>query len=256
MQSIFRLLMSRPLVTTLTLCLILAAALPVLASDASFKTVGTETLKEMLDAKIGLTLLDARTKEEYREAHIVNALHVAEREFEKKSPLLPSDHGALLVVYCNGVKCGKSKKVAAKAKAAGFTNVMIYSEGFPVWEEKGLPITAGADYEKRVETAKMSAEELAKVIQENNSAYVVVDVRDEFEYADGHITSAINIAAETFAANSAVLPRHKNIVVYCTTGRRSYAAYRKLMRLAYPHIYETVFAEWKEAGFPIAKSEL
>jgi len=45
----------------------------------------------------------------------------------------------------------------------------------------------------------------------------------------------------------------KQIVVYCNTVGRSYAAYRKLMKLVYPNIYLTLFAEWKDSGMQVGK---
>lgn len=118
------------------------------------KVIDTGQLKAMLDAQREFTLIDARTKEEYDEAHIIGALNVQEKNFESMLPKLPADKNALLVIYCNGVKCGKSKKVAAKAEAAGYMNVVPYNEGFPVWEEKSMPIAAGPDYGKKIETKK------------------------------------------------------------------------------------------------------
>jgi len=255
MKSIIRHLRNRA-VSMFTLCLLLAVSLPVFAADAEFKSVSTEVLKDMIDEKKSLTLIDARTNEEYQQAHIVNAVNIVEKDFEKLAATLPADRGALLVLYCNGIKCGKSKKVAARAKGAGYTNLLIYNEGFPVWEEKGLPIVAGADYAKKIETTKLSPQQLAKLLAEKKDAYVLVDVRDEFEFADGHIAGAINIPAETFAVKSGVLPKEKGIIVYCNSGGRSYAAYRKLMKLAYPNIFQSILADWKEAGLPVVKSQL
>lgn len=247
--------LKRCVLPVLSLALVTAVALPALAAD-DFKTVSTERLKDMLDEKKPLTLVDARTKDEYQEAHIVGAVNITEKEFDKSAVLLPSDKGALLVLYCNGIKCGKSKKVAAKAKEAGYTNLLLYSEGYPVWEEKGLPIVAGPDHAKKVATTKIVPADLAKLLKEKKDAYVLVDVRDEFEFAEGHIDGAINIPAESFAAKSGVLPKEKGIIVYCNSGGRSYAAYRKLMKLAYPNIYQSILAEWKEAGLPLVKSQL
>lgn len=243
-------------ISLITLCLLLTAALPLLAADAEFMPVSTEMLKDMLDEKKELTLIDARTKEEYQEAHIGRAVNITEKDFDKLAGTLPSDKGALLVLYCNGVKCGKSKKVALKAKGAGFSNILIYGEGFPVWEEKGMPVVAGPDYAKKVATSKLSSVELEKMLREKKDSYVLVDVRDEFEFAEGHIAGAINIPAETFASKSGVLPKDKAIIVYCNSGGRSYMAYRKLQKLAYPTIYQAIFSEWKDAGFPVVKSQL
>lgn len=237
----------------LSLALLMAVSLPVFAADADLRTVTTEALKEMLDGKQAFTLIDARTKDEYQEAHIVTAIHITEQDFDKLTSRLPSDKEALLVFYCNGVKCGKSKKVAAKAKNAGYGNILVYSEGFPVWDEMEMPIVAGADYAKKIATRKLSAAELERLMREKKDAYQLVDVRDEFEFVEGHIAGAVSIPVESFSAKSGVLPKEKGIIVYCNTGSRSYMAYRKLIKLAYPNIFQATLADWKEAGFPVVK---
>lgn len=116
-----------------------------------------------------------------------------------------------------------------------------------------MPITAGPDYSKKIETTKLKPEELKQMIDSGTKDFVIVDVRDESEYKEGHIPTAINIPVETFAAKSEVLPKEKKIIVYCNTGGRSYTAYRKLMKLAYPTIFQTIFADWKEAGQQVEK---
>jgi len=238
------------------LTLLLGLSAPLLAAGDEFKTITTEGLKELLDGKKDFILVDARTKEEYQEAHIGQAVNIQEKNFGELAVLLPADKNSLLVFYCNGVKCGKSKKVATKAQSAGYTNILIYLEGFPVWEEKGMPIIAEPDYGKKIETIKLSPADIQKIVSDQKQEYVIVDVRSESEFAEGHIPTAINIPAETFSAKSGVLPKDKKIVVYCNSGGRSYIAYQKLIRLAYPNIYQAIFAEWKEAKFPEEKSEL
>ena len=206
--------------------------------------------------KKSFTLIDARTKEEYQEAHIVGAISIPENKFEDSLSLLPKDRGSQLIFYCNGVKCGKGKKAAKKAATLGYTNILIYGDGFPVWEEKGLKIVPGPDYAKKIETTKMKPSELNKLMQSGDKGFVVVDVRDESEYKEGHIPGAISLPLETFASRSEVLPKERKIIVYCNSGGRSYNAYRKLMKLAYPSIYQTIFDEWKQAGLPVEKYEL
>src|SRR5512135_1819203 len=121
--------------------LLAAAALPsARGAETDFKVITTDQLKAMLDEKKDFMLIDARTREEYQEAHIDNALSIPEKSFEESSSLLPADKNSLMVFYCNGVKCGKSKKAAKKADAMGYKNILIYAEGFPVWEEKGNKI--------------------------------------------------------------------------------------------------------------------
>lgn len=232
---------------------LLLLLLPVAAPAADFTIVSTDDLKAMIDAKRAFVLIDARTKDEYQEAHIVKALNIPEKEFEKLLSILPQDRGTRLVIYCNGVKCGKSRKVAVKTAEAGYTDILIYAEGFPVWEERAYPIVPGPEYGKKIETAKLKPAALREMIDSKADDFVLIDVRDEQEFKEGRIPGAVNIPVETFALRSEVLPKEKKIVVYCNTGGRSYTAYRKLIKLAYPNIYQTTFADWKDAGMQVEK---
>jgi rhodanese-related sulfurtransferase len=223
------------------------------AAERDLLVVSSTELMAMMDGKKDFVLVDTRTPEEFQEAHIKGAISIPEKVFEENLFLLSSDKNVLIVLYCNGVKCGKSKKAAKKAEAAGYRNLAIYTEGFPVWEEKGFAIVAGPEHAKKIETAKLKPAEIKQLLDAKSKDIVIVDVRDESEVREGHIPTAINIPVETFALRSEVLPKEKKIVVYCNTGGRSYNAYRKLMKLAYPSIFQTTFAEWKEAGMPVER---
>jgi len=85
------------------------------------------------------TVIDARTKEEYDEAHIFSAISVPVRDFEKLIDLLPKDRETLLVVYCNDTNFETSRKWADKATAAGYANIAVYSEVFSAWMKNNMP---------------------------------------------------------------------------------------------------------------------
>lgn len=118
-------------------------------AGADFKTIDTVQLHSMIvdnayrlegGRKQQFTVIDARTKEEYNEAHICSAISIPEKDFEEFMTLLPKDKSVQLVVYGNDNKFGTSTKWASKAAAHGYTNIVIYSEGFPVWKEKKMPV--------------------------------------------------------------------------------------------------------------------
>jgi len=50
---------------------------------------------------------------------------------------------------------------------------------------------------------------------------VVLDVRTPEEFAAGHVPGAINVLHDQLAANLGKVPRDKDVVVYCRSGRRS-----------------------------------
>ena len=231
----------------------LTSAVCLQAAETKFQVITTDELKTMLDKNAAMTVIDARNPEEYQEVHIKGAINIPEKKFSENAGQLPADKGARLVFYCNGVKCGKSKKAAQKASELGYTTILIYAEGMPVWEEKGLPIYAGPDYEKKIETTKIAPADLDTLIKSGAATFTLVDVRDAEEFREGRIPGAVNIPVSEFAAQSGALDKEKKIIVYCNSGGRSYNAYRKLMKLGYADINQAIFADWKDAGLPVEK---
>ncbi len=235
------------------LMLICVASATQASAQKSYPTINTEELKSMLDKKEKLILIDSRTKPEYTEAHIVSSVNIPDKKLQENLNLLPADKNTMLIIYCNGVKCGKSKRLAQQLEPMGYVNIRIYLEGIPVWEERNLPRVTGPEYNKAIEATIIKPADLKKMMDEKRQDFVVVDVRDPSEFKEGHIPGAINIPSETFASGSGVLPKEKKIIVYCNTGSRSYLAYKKLIGLAYPDINQALLASWKEAGLTVEK---
>ena len=85
----------------------------------------------------------------------------------------------------------------------------------------------------------ITAEE-AKKIMDTETDYVILDVRTQEEYDQGHIPGAIVIPdTEIKARAEEVLPdKDEMILVYCRSGRRSKKAAQILAELGYTNILE------------------
>lgn len=59
---------------------------------------------------------------------------------------------------------------------------------------------------------------------------LLLDVRTELEFKNGHIPGAVNIPVDSLRARLAKLPRDRPIVAYCQVGQRGYLATRILMQ--------------------------
>lgn len=85
----------------------------------------------------------------------------------------------------------------------------------------------------------ITAEE-AKRIMDNEEDYIILDVRTQAEYDQGHIPGAIlipNTEIET-RAEKVLEDKDQLILVYCRTGRRSKLAAEILVELGYTNIKE------------------
>lgn len=85
----------------------------------------------------------------------------------------------------------------------------------------------------------------AKVIMEAEKDVLIVDVREEEEYAESHIKGAVLLPLSVLKSSSAekaaeeVIPdKGAKALVYCRSGRRSKEASKILAELGYNNIYE------------------
>ncbi|MCR5226734.1 MAG: rhodanese-like domain-containing protein [Eubacterium sp.] len=91
-----------------------------------------------------------------------------------------------------------------------------------------------------VDGYKQVTQETAQTLMANNSDYIILDVREDTEYYDGHIPGAINISNNGIADKelSELPDKDQMILVYCRSGRRSKDAARKLAKIGYTNVYE------------------
>ena len=77
-------------------------------------------------------------------------------------------------------------------------------------------------------------------LMENESDYIILDVRTEAEFSEKRIPGAINVPNESIGADEiAELPdKGQLILVYCRSGNRSKQASEKLVKLGYTNIVE------------------
>jgi len=92
--------------------------------------------------------LDARRSSVYREGHISGArsMSVWEADVDDKVKALFAegrDQSAPIVVYCSGGDCEDSHMLGQKLYFVGFDNVLVYKDGFPDWQKRGLPVGKG-----------------------------------------------------------------------------------------------------------------
>lgn len=68
---------------------------------------------------------------------------------------------------------------------------------------------------------------------------VIIDVREPYEFATGHVKGAINIPPSRLMAGAPELkdvPKDKQLVVYCRTGSRSAVSMQLLQRMGFTNV--------------------
>ena len=91
----------------------------------------------------------------------------------------------------------------------------------------------------------------------NKSGAYVLDVREPWEYAAGHIPGAVSIPQADLALRLADVPKDRDVLVVCASGNRSLRSAGFLMKAGYPRVINLAGGTdgWKQAGNRIAVGE-
>jgi phage shock protein E len=99
----------------------------------------------------------------------------------------------------------------------------------------------------------ISQEALLERQQKGDESTYVLDVRSPEEYASGHVPGAVNIPYDQVASRIAEVPKDKDVVLYCKSGRRAGIAAEVLAGQGYDRLQhlEGDIVAWVNQGRPI-----
>lgn len=177
----------------------------------------------------GTGLLDTRSKDEYVQAHIPGSVHLeADSQLSNRIGFVfPPDVPLILLLS----DPSQYQQVVYSLARVGYDNVVGYlAEGLDVWEKMGLPITAG-------DVKNVEPKELHQLLQSGEERPVVVDVREPWEYRQGHVPGAVLIPLGQLASRLGELDPAQPVAVICASGSRSQSAAALLGQKGFKTIY-------------------
>ena len=161
-----------------------------------------------------VTVLDTRRANVFTKGFIPGSVSIGlEGRFAEWAGVILSFEKPILLIAEKGLE----KEAVIRLARVGFSSIEGFLEGgYDAWQKAGEKIDMVIDVEP---------DELAMDIPFDDNL-VVVDVRRETEFGNGHITNAVNIPLDelTDPANLANFEDNQNIYIHCGTGYRSVIA--------------------------------
>jgi len=105
-----------------------------------FRVISLGQMQKILAGNTGI-VADARTPDEFAAGHIAGAVNLYAMEPENyvdRIADLPRD--TLITVYCSNSHCPFARTVTELLVTFGFTNVLLFDDGYDAWTEAGLPV--------------------------------------------------------------------------------------------------------------------
>jgi len=213
--------------------------------ESGLKALSLEAFKEQIQ-RDNIICLDTRPSAEFTEGFVPGAICIGldGRFAEWAGSLLPFDKPIVLVT-----DPGKEKETVVRLARVGFAQFAGYLQGgFETWKASGEPVDL---------IVNVDAEEFAMDLP-FDPKLIVVDVRRETEFADGHVPAARNIPLETLTdpGTMAEFNDNDNIYIHCAGGYRSVIASSMFKRQGIHNLHNIV-GGWdeikKQEGMEIVK---
>jgi hydroxyacylglutathione hydrolase len=195
----------------------------------------------------GALVIDARTNEQFDEAHIPGAISASAYDTgfaTKIARVVPWDAELIVVAASDGYE----QEAAELLASVGLEIRGFLSGGMTAWRSEERPV-------ERIEIA--DPEELGRRM-EADPELVVLDVRDDDEFAAGHIPGSLHIPYGELAERLGELPSERTIAAICSGGKRSGLAASILQRKGIGpliHVAHGGIATWRRLGRPVESSE-
>jgi glyoxylase-like metal-dependent hydrolase (beta-lactamase superfamily II)/rhodanese-related sulfurtransferase len=195
----------------------------------------------------GAALLDVRSKDAFVEQHVPGSVNLqADDQLSNRIGfVLSSDVPIVLLVEDEQTY----RQVILSLARVGYEHVIGYlAEGIAGWAAAGLPVTSG-------DVEDLSASELHGMLG-NGSDLVLVDVREPWEYQQGHIAQALLIPLGDLSQRVSELDTSNPVAVICATGNRSQSAAALLGQKGFTKVYnlQNGMAGWQREGFPVSRN--
>jgi rhodanese-related sulfurtransferase len=186
----------RPIKLLIAVLATLLLAAPVVAEEfplrAKYPEVRPINIDDLAAQYAETIIIDVRSEMEFDTIHVSGAKHVpvTRNDFlSELEKLRGKQSGAPIAFYCNGHSCAKSYKAAAKAMAAGFTDIFCFDAGIFEWvdayPERGTLLgQSPADKSKLIPKSKLDEHKIdfaafkAKAGEPNS---IILDTRDPFQ---------------------------------------------------------------------------
>jgi len=196
----------------------------------------------------GAALLDTRNKAAFRKEHIPGAVHIeADDQLSNRIGfVLEADVPVILMLD----DPSDYARVVYSLARVGYDQVVGYlADSLDVWKAFGLPTTSG-------DVRDIRPLELQDLLQNGNgSTPLVLDVREPWEYMQGHIQGSILISLGELSRRLKELDPAQPVAVICASGNRSQSAAALLGKNGFETVYNVVGGVfgWMQSGLPLER---
>lgn len=210
---------------------------PLLIEVPKHKKLSAEEFKKAYEK--GITVIDARDKEEFAKGHIPNSLNIqGNNSFATWAGWFLNYEEQFILIADDD----QMEDLTRKLMRIGLDNILGYISDV---NAVGLPLE---------KSEIVSIDEFKTYLGKDNAQ--IIDVRGVSEYKEAHIQGVENIFVGTIQDNLEKIDKNKEVVIHCQSGARAAIAQSVLARNGVENVkvYPGGMEEWIEQNQPAVSS--
>jgi hydroxyacylglutathione hydrolase len=220
---------------------------PLIREASPLEPLAPARVKQLMDD--GAVLVDGRDPREFDGAHVRESLNVtmSRRAVGTRAAWVVDLESGVIVMAATD---DEARRLGRMLEAVGFLNICGYlAGGLPAWRDAGLEIGT---------TDALDPGELAERLARDD--VLVLDVRDNDEWAEGHVEGSLHIPYHALADGppSELRETPKAVAVACSSGNRSALAASVLKRAGLERVYHVAdggIADLERGGVELVRGE-
>jgi hydroxyacylglutathione hydrolase len=193
----------------------------------------------------GATVLDVRSPDEYGDGHIPGAVNVwiESPQFANRAGWFISPDAPVVLVAGGPTDLAQATQGLFRIGLDDLAGHLQW--GMTAWRSEDLPVAT---------VPQITVHQLA-TLREERPDLVVVDVREPFEWDEGHIEGAVHLPMGEAVRRRAELPLGRPLAAVCAGGLRSSTVISALAREGLSGWYNVAggMTAWVKAGYPTVK---
>lgn len=223
-------------------------------NSKGYENIDSKETEELSNQTENVLVIDVRDDDEYDRGHLVNAINIPyDDDFKSELRDITDYKDKTVLIYGNSGN--KSEQAAGKLVDNGFKNVKNSTKGIDEYNYNLVKVEniTGKEAEEIIRDAKNNKIDFDDDY-DGNDELIIIDVRSEEDFKNGHIENAINIPFEEFdnRINELNNYRNKEVIIYSTTGRKSADAGEILVQNRFNDV-DNVVDGVKEYNFKLVK---
>lgn len=196
----------------------------------------------LADRQAGIPIIDTRPPQQYAAGHIPGTITIplGSSFLTWAGWLLPYDRPfSLIVAKANDTQAREQLRLIGLEQIAHIWNETIIA----AWQER----------HSLARSQQITVAEARALLEQE--AATLIDVRNNEEYAAGHIAGSQHIHLGYLKKKMGQIPKEKPIIVHCQGGTRSPIGASLLEAHHYSQVLDLTggFSDWQQAGFPTVK---